>query len=75
MIVPVIDDHVGAGWHMTRGAGEGRVHGFVPMVAYFCVFPGRVALQTGAVTRKPQRGAMGIVAIAACDTRRKHPAA
>ena len=72
MIVALIDDHVGTGRHMTGRAGEGRIHRVVSMVADFCVLRRGVTLQTGVVTRKPQLGAVGIVAIAACDTGRKH---
>src|SRR5213083_3040281 len=47
VVVPSIDDHVGAGRHMARRAGKGWVHGLVPMVAYIRILVPGVALQAG----------------------------
>ncbi len=50
VIVPVIDDHIGAGRHMTRRASEWWLHCLVPMVLYVRIFLLCVTLQAGVVT-------------------------
>ena len=51
MIVPPIDDHVGARGHMARGAAERRAHSLVAVVRDGRILVGRVALQADAITR------------------------
>ena len=74
VIVPRIDDHVGARRHMTRRAADRRLYGFMMAMSGGGVLVGRVTLQTDAVTGCSQFVAVRIVAIAAGDARREHPA-
>src|SRR3954468_9824447 len=65
VIVPAIDHHVGASGHMAGRAGERRINALMLMMRDSGVFVGRMTLQANAITRKPQRGAMRLMAVAA----------
>ena len=72
VIVPAIDHHVGAGRHVARRAGERRIGALVVVMRRGRVLVGRMALQADAVARKPQLGAVRLVAVAAGDAGREH---
>ena len=74
MIVPLIDDHVGAGLHVARDACWRRID--ADMVAMFRVskFVRCMALQADTLARGSKLCTMRLVAIAAGDARGKHPA-
>ena len=74
MVVAAVDAHVGARRHMTGGAGGRRAHGLVTVVRDRRVLVGRMTLQANAVTGRAQLRAVRLVAIAAGDAGRKHPA-
>ena len=74
VIVPCIDDHVGAARHVTRRAGERWGYRLMSMVLRIRVLFLGVTLQAGAVRFEPQPGAMWVVTIAAGDAGRKHSA-
>ena len=72
VIVPAIDHHVGARRHVAGRAGERRIGALVVVMRRGRVLVGRVALQADAVARKPQLGAVRLVAVAAGDAGREH---
>src|SRR3954447_5770147 len=57
---------------MARCTGERRIGALVVVMRRGRVLVGRMALQADAVARKPQAGAVRLVAVAAGDARREH---
>src|SRR5437016_13188715 len=74
VIVPLIDDHVGAGRHVARRTGKWRVQAFVTVMSRHGVFVRRVTLQAHAIAGRTQLRGMRLVTIAARDPRGEHPA-
>src|SRR6201987_4512339 len=74
VIVPLVDHHVGTDRHVARRARDLRCHVTVVGVRGNFVVLGCMTLQTYAVAFHPQPGGMWLVAIAAGDAGRKHPA-
>src|SRR3954462_296787 len=65
VIVPAIDQHVGARGHMAGRTGERRLDTLMLMMRDRGVFVGCMTLQAAAVAGKPQRGAVRLMAVAA----------
>src|SRR5262249_37864734 len=72
VIVPSIDQHVGAGGHVAGCAGERRTDALMPMMFYRRILARRMTLHTYAVAGRAQLAAVRLVAVAAGDAGRKH---
>src|SRR5262249_2497955 len=67
VIVPGVDNHVGADRHVTGRAGERRICTFMAAVSCGRILPGRMALQAHAIAGNTKRWTMRLLAVAAGD--------
>src|SRR5262245_3428535 len=72
VVAPPIDDHVGTFRHVAGRTGNRGIHIVMVAMRRVLIFCRRMTLKADAITRRPQRGAVRIMAVAAGHTQSKH---